>query len=106
MTRRTMLGMLLIALAISGAPAMAHDDYRIIGTITKVAAKTLDVKQTKDGKIISMDMDDNTIFTRDKKKVDRKELKSGLSVVVDARGDSIDELLVVEVRIVPSTSKQ
>jgi hypothetical protein len=94
------------ALLLAVAAASAHDDYRIIGTVSKISGKTLDVKQTKDGKIISMEMDDNSIVTRNKKKVDRTQVKAGLNVVVDARGDSIDELTVVEVRLVPApTSK-
>jgi len=69
-----------------------------------VTAKTLDVKQTKDGKIISMQMNGESIVTRDKKKVDRAELKTGLNVVVDARGDSLKDLQVLEVRLVPKPS--
>ena len=82
----------------------AHDDYRIIGTVTKVTAKELSVKQSKDGKVISMDMDNETLVTRDKKKVNRAELKVGGNVVVDARGDSLEELLVIEVRLVAATA--
>ena len=83
------------------APLSAHDDYRIIGTIAKVTAKTLNVKQTKDGKVISMKMGGKSVVTRDKKKADRAELKTGTNVVVDARGDSLADLTVVEVRLVP-----
>jgi hypothetical protein len=79
----------------------AHDDYRIIGTVAKATATSLEVKQTKDGKVIAMIMHDATIVTRDKKKVPRAELKAGVHVVVDAQGDSLDELEVTEVRLVP-----
>ena len=106
MTRRLMMAALLAGLVFGTAPVMAHDDYRIIGTIAKVTSKTLDVKQTKDGKIISMAVNGNTLVTRDKKKVDATELKTGVSVVVDARGDSLKDLLVVEVRIVPAAAKK
>lgn len=40
-------------------------------------------------------------MTKDEKKVDASELKAGLSVVVDARGDSIDKLTVRAVKIAP-----
>lgn len=108
MTRRRMMTMLaaVALVAASAMPAMAHDEYRIIGTIVKVTAKTLDVKQTKDGRVIGMDIIDTTIVTRDAKKVAATELKPGLSVVVDARGDSIDELEVAEIKIVPPPSKK
>jgi len=106
MTRRLMIAGLLAGLIVGMAPVAAHDDYRIIGTITNVAAKTLDVKQTKDGKTISMATDEDTLVTRDKKKVTRTELKTGVSVVVDANGDSLEDLVVLEVRIVPSSTKK
>jgi hypothetical protein len=91
----------LAALTIGLVPALAHDDYRIIGAITRVTATTLDVKQAKDGRTIAMRTDSATLVTRDKKKVERVELKTGLSVVVDARGDSLEDLVALEVRLVP-----
>lgn len=91
---------MVLALALA-APVAAHNEYRIIGTVEKVSAKSLSVKQTKDGKVVTMEMDGESIVTRDKKKVDRAELKAGLHVVVDACGDSIEKLLVMEVRLVP-----
>jgi hypothetical protein len=100
-----MIAGVLAGLIVGMAPAAAHDDYRIIGTITKVAVKTLDVKQTKDGKTISMATDEATVVTRDKKKVSATELKVGLSVVVDANGDTLEDLVVLEIRIVPPAKK-
>ena len=41
-------------------------------------------------------------FTRDKKPVKASEVKVGGSVVVDALGDSILDLTVLEVRLVPA----
>ena len=102
MTRRLMIAGVLAGLVVGMAPAAAHDDYRIIGTITKVTANTLDVKQTKDGRTIAMATDEATLVTRNEKKVSATELKVGLSVVVDANGDSLEDLVVLEVRIVPS----
>ena len=101
MTRRMMIVVFIAAFVIGTTAVFAHDDYRIIGTVEKVTAKTIDVKQTTDGKIISMQINGETIVTRDKKKVDRTELKIGLNVVVDARGDSLTDLFVLEVRLVP-----
>ncbi|MDQ3213100.1 MAG: hypothetical protein M3Q85_10545 [Acidobacteriota bacterium] len=97
---------IVVALIISGLSLAAHDKYRIIGTVAKVTEKLVDVTQTKDGKTITMDMTDKTVVTRDKKKVGRADLKTGLSVVVDALGDSLDELDVVEIRIVPPSTKK
>ncbi|MFN8059536.1 MAG: hypothetical protein U0Q12_10250 [Vicinamibacterales bacterium] len=102
MTRRFLIITGVIAMMLWVAPASAHDDYRIIGTVLKVAAGKIDVKQTKDGKTISMKTDAATIVTRDKKKVSSAELKTGTNVVVDASGDSLQDLTVLEVRIVPA----
>jgi hypothetical protein len=105
--RRLSSAAICIALLVAVGVLSAHDDYRIVGTVTKLSAKSLDVKQAKDGKVIAMAMDNETIVTRDKKKVDRAELKVGANVVVDARGDSLKDLLVLEVRLVPApTTKQ
>ena len=106
MTRGFTVMGIVAALIISGTSLSAHDKYRIIGTVAKVTGTILDVKQTKDGKTITMDMTDKTVVTRNKKKVGRAELKSGSSVVVDALGDSLDELDVVEVRIVAPPTKK
>jgi hypothetical protein len=105
MTRRLMMLAALGLFLVSTTPAWAHDEYRIIGTVTKITAKMLDVKQTKDGKVVMIDILDTTIVTRETKKVAATELKVGLNVVVDARGDSIDELEAVEVKIVPPAKK-
>lgn len=102
MMRRLIIVIGVVAMMLGVAPVWAHDDYRIIGTVLKVSAGKLDVKQTKDGKTISMKTDAATLVTRDKKKVSSAELKTGTNVVVDARGDSLQDLVVLEVRIVPA----
>jgi hypothetical protein len=106
MNRRFMIGTVVLALTLGAKALLAHDDYRIIGTVEKVTAKTIDVKQTKDGKVISMQMTGKSIVTRDKQKVGRAEVKADQHVVVDARGDSLAKLFVVEVRLVPAPSGQ
>lgn len=102
MKRRLTVMIAAIAMIVGLATVQAHDDYRIIGTVLKVSTGKLDVKQTKDGKTISMKTDAATLVTRDKKKVNSAELKAGTNVVVDARGDSLQDLVVLEVRIVPA----
>lgn len=103
MQRRTILAALAVVLSAAGL--MAHDDYRIIGTVVRVSATALQVKQTKDGKTIGMKVDSATIVTRDKKKGAFSELKSGQYVVIDASGDSLDDLVALEVRLVPPPTK-
>jgi len=106
MIRLTTIIGVCAALILSVASLSAHDNYRIIGTVVKLAGTTLEVKQSKDGKTIDMEMTKTSRVTRDKKKVTTAELKAGAHVVVDARGDSILDLDVVEVRIVPAPAKK
>ena len=98
---RLILTFLTVALLALGAGrALAHEDFRVIGTLTKHQNSTINVK-ARTGKTISIRLDKQTLITRDKKKVTATELKAGLSVVVDAYGDSEADLLALEIRIVP-----
>jgi hypothetical protein len=97
--------MMSIAVAIAiacAAPLAAHDEYRIIGTVTKITATQIDVKQVKDGKVIEIDVNKQTKVTRDKKPAAIKDVKVGGSVVVEALGDSMLDLTALEIRIVPA----
>jgi hypothetical protein len=103
MTRRWMMVVSVLAVLVAMAvPAAAHNEYRIIGTIEKVTATQLSVRQTKDNKIIAMKIDKTAVVMRGKKKVGQSALQPALSVVVIACGDSIDKLEVLEVKILPS----
>lgn len=94
---------LAIATAIAcAAPLSAHDEYRIIGTVTKITADQIDVKQVKDGKVIEIDINKQTKVTRDKTPAAMKDVKVGGSVVVEALGDSILDLTAIEIRLVPA----
>lgn len=88
------------ALLAGGSAVSAHEDFRVIGTVTRFQDAKLDVK-SRNGKTTSIRLDRQTAITRDKKKVPPAELKAGLSVVVDAYGDTEDDLLALEIRIVP-----
>lgn len=98
MTRRQQL---LAFLPLGVLPLVGHEDFRVVGVVTKVTAKTVDVKK-KDGKVVAIEWNKQTIFTRDKTVVPSSALKVGLTVVVDATGDSEDELLAENIRIVPA----
>jgi hypothetical protein len=83
---------------------VAHDEYRIVGTVTK-ADKTQVQVTTAQRKTYKVKLDSQTLISRDKKKVSVAELKAGATVVVDALGDSEADLLAVEIRLVPPISK-
>jgi hypothetical protein len=100
MTRRHQIQSLLtVALAISAPALRAHDDYRVVGIITKLTVTSIDVKN-KDGKSFSIKFTKKTVVARDKTVVPASALKKGATVVVDARGDSEDDLEAENIRIV------
>jgi hypothetical protein len=94
------LGVALIVSA-QAVSARMHDEYRIVGTVLKMAATQIDVKQARDGKTIKIKIDKQTKTTRDKKPAPIGDVKAGGSVVIDALGDSLEDLLAIEIRIVP-----
>ena len=103
MIQRLLMLVAAAVIVLGAAQLSAHEHFRVIGTITKQQNSTIAVKN-KDAKTIPIRLDKQTEITRDKKKVDVSELKVGRSVVVDAYGDSEDDLLALEIRIVPTIS--
>jgi hypothetical protein len=106
MTRRVFV---LAALLVFAATHLcAHEKFRIVGTVTKLEAEKLAVKD-KNGKVFSIARTKYTTYMRDKKKVSAKDLREGSSVVVEATGDSHEDMVAETVTIVPpissSTSK-
>jgi hypothetical protein len=100
---KRMTGLVLAGFMICAAVTLsAHDEYRIIGTVLKIAATRIDVKQTKDGKIIEIAVDKQTKVTKDKKPAAFNQIKVGGSVVVEALGDSLADLQALEIRLVPA----
>ena len=96
MTRR---GFVLATLLLLGVvPLSAHEKFRIIGTVVKVQAMQLDVKAA-DGQTYEIDMDAKTRVTRNKKRVAIAVLKAGQSVVVDALGHDMFDLVAVQVTV-------
>jgi hypothetical protein len=101
MNRRIALAFaLLMMVAVGTAGLMAHDEFRIIGTLTKRQDSRIEIK-SRTGKTVSVRLDKQTAVTRDDKKVEASALKVGQSLVVDAYGDTEADSLAVEIRIVP-----
>ena len=90
---------LLLMLATS---ASAHYAFRFVGTVKKITATEIDVKQAKDGAVVVIDIDEKTKITRDQKPVAIKQVTVGATVVVDALGDEIFDTTATEIRIVPA----
>jgi hypothetical protein len=93
---RLVLAATLVALLSIGG--VAHEKFKIVGTVVKVHAEQLDVKAV-DGATYEMDMFDSVAVFRHNRKVARAELKPGLKVTVNALGHDMFDLEVVEVHI-------
>jgi len=93
------VGATLVLLCMSLAPALAHDGHihRIMGTITAVDGKHLDVK-TPSGEVLSIQINDKTQVTRAKRKIALDQLKKGGRVVVDI-GNGEDPLIAREIQV-------
>jgi hypothetical protein len=100
MIRRVAASLSVLMLVSGAAQLWAHENFRIIGTLTKHQDSKIEVKN-KSGKTVSIRLDKQTSISRDKTKVDLTALKAGQSLVVDAYGDTEDDSLAVEIRIVP-----
>jgi hypothetical protein len=97
--KRAITAVVIVGLTLTVA-LRAHDSFRIVGTITKLADTELSVK-TKESKTFVIAVKKYTDVWRDKKKVDARELKVGVSVVVDALGDTENDLEAQDITIVP-----
>jgi hypothetical protein len=100
MSRRVTIACVVLMLAGIAAGLSAHDEFRIIGTLEKLQSARISVKKTT-GPTVSVRIDKQTAITQDKKKVDATALKVGQSLVIDAYGDTEDDSLALEIRIVP-----
>jgi hypothetical protein len=90
----------LAALVFASNSALAHEEFRVIGTLTSSTDKQIQVRN-RDGKTLTIGIDKQTVITKDTAPVDTSALTTGNSVVVDALGDSEADLLAIEIRIVP-----
>jgi hypothetical protein len=81
--------------------ALAHEEFRVIGTLTQAGDTKIQVRD-RDGKTLSIKIDKQTVIQKDRTEVDASALVEGNSVVVDALGDSEADLLAIDIRIVPA----
>ena len=89
-----------MASAFAKAPArLAHEKFKIVGTVVKVHADQLDVKAV-DGALYEIDFPDSTPVMRNVKKVARTELKPGVKVIVNALGHDMFDLEATDVQLV------
>jgi hypothetical protein len=90
--------MAIAVAALLASPAVAHEKFKIVGTVVKVHAEQLDVKGI-DGSVYEMDMFESAVVFRQNRKVARTELKPGARVTVNALGHDFFDLEVVDVHL-------
>jgi hypothetical protein len=89
-----------LALCASVVSIGAHDKFKIVGSVVSVKTDEVAVKAV-DGATYEIDMNDGTVVTdKNHRKIDRKELKAGVSVVVLALGHDMFDLEAFEVQLV------
>jgi hypothetical protein len=114
MTRRHFISMAVVfgfAVIAGGSAVRAHEQYRMVGTLVQVepargATHRISIKfkwsaADTEEVVARVYVYPATVITRDGNKVPASELKVGLSVVVDATGDSWDLSDADSIRIVP-----
>jgi hypothetical protein len=96
---RTVGATLVLLSFVALAPALAHDGHthRIMGTITAVDGKHMDVK-TPSGEVLSIQINEKTLVTRAKRKIALDQVKKGGRVVVDI-GNGEDPLIAREIQV-------
>ncbi|UTP38226.1 DUF5666 domain-containing protein [Phenylobacterium sp. LH3H17] len=90
---------LLVAL-----PAAAHDEMSVAGQVTAVSAKTIQLRM-QDGKVVTLEVDSNTRVKMAGKPLGLKDLKVGQSVKALGFGDSMTDLVAIDLVISPPPAK-
>lgn len=88
-----------VVLVLTVAPTVAHEKFKIVGSVVKIHAEQIDVKAV-DGATYEIDFLDGVLVTRNHKKVARTELRVGAKVIVNALGHDMFDLEAVEVQLV------
>lgn len=99
--RKHLLSFAAVAALIGAAPAVAHDEISVAGQVTAVTAKTLQVRM-KDGKVVKLEVDGNTRVKMAGKPLSLKDLKVGQSIKALGFGDSLADLVAIDVIIDPA----
>ena len=95
---RFLIAAVFAAVLVTGGSA--HETFKIVGAVVNVKSDEIAVKAI-DGATYEIDFPDNTVVTdKNHKKLDRKELKVGLRVIVMALGHDMFDLEAFEVQLV------
>ena len=98
---KAMIGTAALALLVGTGSALAHPDHRILGTVSKLAAAELVVKD-RDGKEHAIRLVKTTKVTRNKKPIKAADIPGGARVVVVVVSDEDLTAKTIEVGVVAS----
>jgi hypothetical protein len=103
MNRRRTLSLLLGAAAALARPARAHGGHEhVMGTVKAVDAQARKVDvTTRQGKVVTVLLDDKTKYLRGAASAEAKDLAVGERVVIDA-GKEKGQLVAREIRLSPA----
>lgn len=96
--RKLLAPLAAVATLFVAAPAAAHDEITVAGQVTAVTATSVQLK-TKDGQVVTLEVDGNTRVMRDGKRLSPKDVKVGQSVKALGFGDSLKDLVAIDVTI-------
>jgi len=102
--RKLLLPLAAVSALLAAAPAMAHDEMSVAGQVTAVSAKAIQLRM-QDGKVVTLQMDSNTRVKMAGKPLSPKDLKIGQSVKALGFGDSMTDLVAIDVVISPPPAK-
>lgn len=96
--RKILAPLAAVAALLGAVPAAAHDEKPVAGQVTAVTAKSIDIK-TSDGQVVTLEVDSNTRVMKDGKRLAPKDVKVGQSVKALGFGDSLKDLVAIDVTI-------
>ncbi len=103
--RQLLLSLAALLVLLAAAPATAHDEMSVTGQVTALTAKTVQLRM-KDGKVVTMEIDSNTRVKMAGKTLSRQDLRVGQSVKALGFGDSMADLVAIDVNIQPAVSRK
>jgi hypothetical protein len=101
MSRQLKAALLAATFLFAASGAIAHEEFRVVGTIERLDPEGIAVKTTE-GKTITVRFGAPTRFWRGEERAPEVQLRRGESVEVRAWGDTVEDLLALEVMLAPA----
>lgn len=86
------------AALLCAAPASAHGELEVAGTVTAISATTLEIR-TAAGKVVRISLDAQTRYASAGKRLTAADVKVGQRVDVIGVGDSFEDIAAMDVTV-------